>query len=114
MSDQETALSTAEQLGVLIQESQKEYENIQDELKEIDVLIRQSTVEVEKLAQRSTQFANRVRQMEMSIDGYPRSDIKETYATAHEAQMRLFMMRGQVERLQNRQQTLEKQSQRLL
>jgi two-component system sensor histidine kinase DegS len=114
MPNEETVLSGEEQLKSLIQETQKEYRNIQNELKEIDILIRQSTGEVDKLAQRNTQIANRVRQMEMSIDTYPRSDIKEIYAAAHEAQMRLFMMRGQLEQLQNRQQSLEQQSQRML
>ncbi|MEJ2210654.1 MAG: histidine kinase [Anaerolineae bacterium] len=113
MPSEESAPSGVEQLQVLIQESQKEHDQIQKELKEIDVLIRQSTAEVEKLAQRNTQIANRVRQMEMNIDTYPREDIRDLYAAAHEAQMRLFMMRGQLEQLQNRQQNLEMQSQRL-
>lgn len=114
MSSEEAAPTGAKQLAVLIQESQKDYEQVQKELKEIDVLIRQSTTEVEQLAQRNSQYANRVRQMEMNIDTYPREDIKELYSAAHEAQMRLFMMRGQLEQLQHRQQGLEQQSQRLL
>ena len=114
MASTEPALSGTDQLRVLVQDSQKEYNTIQNELKEIDVLIRQSTAEVDKLAQRNTQIANRVRQMEMSIDTYPRADIREIYAGAHEAQMRLFMMRGQQEQLQSRQQSLEQQSQRLM
>lgn len=114
MSNETTTLSGVEQLQVLLQEGQKEYEDIQHELKEIDVLIRQSSAEVQKLSQRNTQIANRVRQMEMNLETYPREDIKEIYAAAHEAQMRLFMMRGQLEQLQNRQQSLEGQSQRLL
>ena len=113
MPSAESDLSGAEQLHALIQESRKEHNQIQKDLKEIDVLIRQSTAEVEKLAQRNAQIANRVRQMEMSIESYPREDIKEVYTAAHEAQMRLFMMRGQLEQLQNRQQSLEQQSQRL-
>jgi two-component system sensor histidine kinase DegS len=114
MSTEETILTGAEQLQVLIQEGTREYDKIQSELKEIDVLIRQSTAEVEKLAQRNTQIANRVRQMEMNIDTFPREDIKEIYDAGHEAQMRLFMMRSQLEQLQNRQQSLEAQSQRLV
>jgi len=114
MSNEETILSGAEQLQILIQEGGKEYDKIQGELREIDVLIRQSTAEVEKLAQRNTQIASRVRQMEMNLDTYPRDDIKEIYGAGHEAQMRLFMMRSQLELLQNRQQGLEAQSQRLL
>ena len=49
MSSDDAALSGAEQLNILIQDSQKDYDQIQRELKEIDVLIRQSTVEVESL-----------------------------------------------------------------
>ncbi len=114
MSQEGTPLSGAEQLNALIQENQKEYEQIQRELKEIDVLIRQSTTEVERLAQRNAQIANRLHQMEANIDTYPRSDIKEIYTAAHESQMRLFMMRSQLEQLQNRQKSLEQQSQRIL
>ena len=116
MSSEETPTtpSGAEHLKTLIQDIRQEYDQIQKELKEIDVLIRQSTAEVDKLVQRNTQIANRVRQMETTIDTYPRSDIKEIYAAAHEAQMRLFMMRGQVEQLQSRQQSLEQQGQRAL
>lgn len=113
MPTEEKPLSGVEQLSALIQEGQKEHDQIQKELKEIDVLIRQSTTEVEKLAQRNTQIASRVRQMEMNIDTYPREDIRELYAAAHEAQMRLFMMRSQLEQLQTRQQNLELQGQRL-
>ncbi|HFD39679.1 MAG TPA: sensor histidine kinase, partial [Anaerolineae bacterium] len=114
MSQEKTPLSGVEHLNILIQENQKEYEQIQRELKEIDVLIRQSTAEVERLAHRNTQIANRMRQMEANIDTYPRSDIKDIYTAAHESQMRLFMMRSQLEQLQNRQKSLEQQSQRLL
>jgi two-component system sensor histidine kinase DegS len=114
MSSDESALSGAELLGTLIKESRRDYDRIQQELKEIDVLIRQTTIEVETLAQRNTHFGNRVRQMEMNLDTYPRDDIREIYTAAHEAQMRLFMMRGQLEQLQNRQQALEHQGQRLL
>jgi len=113
MSNEEATLTGAEQLKVLVQESQKEHDQVQRELKEIDVLIRQSTAEVERLAHRNTQIATKVRQMEMNLDTYPRDDIKELYSAAHEAQMRLFMMRGQLEQLQNRQQGLEQQGQRL-
>jgi len=114
MSSDESALSGAEQLSILIQETRKDYDRTQQDLKEIDVLIRQTTVEVETLAQRNTQIAGRVHQMELNLDTYPRQDIKEIYTAAHEAQMRLFMMRGQLEQLQNRQQALQQQSQRFL
>ncbi len=113
MTEDKKGSSGIDQLRVLIQESQEDYHQVQSELKEIDVLIRQGTTEVEKLAQRNTQLVSRVRQMEMNLETYPRSDIKEIYDAAHEAHLRLFMMRGQLEQHQYRQQSLQQQSERL-
>ncbi len=104
LSQAEEAL-TFEQVMAQVGE---DYEQTQKELKEIEVLIRQSSAEVEKLAQRNAQIANKLRQMEANLDTVPRQDIKEIYSAAQEAQMRLFMMRGQVEQLQGKQQYLER------
>ncbi len=92
----------------LLAQMGEDYEQTQKELKEIEVLIRQSSAEVEKLAQRNAQLATKLRQMEANLDTIPRHDIKEIYTAAQEAQMRLFMMRGQVEQLQAKQQHLER------
>jgi two-component system sensor histidine kinase DegS len=92
----------------LLSQMREEYEQTQKELKEIEVLIRQSSAEVEKLAQRNAQLATKLRQMEANLDTIPRHDIREIYTAAQEAQMRLFMMRGQVEQLQSKQQHLER------
>ena len=94
--------------GDLLQQVAEDYDQTQKELKEIEVLIRQSSAEVEKLAQRNAQIATKLRQMESNLDTIPRHDIREIYAAAQEAQMRLFMMRGQVEQLQAKQQQLER------
>jgi two-component system sensor histidine kinase DegS len=102
---EETGSSTPAQV---LEQASQEYEQIQKELKEIDILIKQSTAEVEKLAQRNAQLTNKVRTMESNIDTVPRPDIKEIYTAAQEAQMRLFMMRGQVEQLQSRQENLKR------
>jgi two-component system sensor histidine kinase DegS len=91
-----------------IEQTNAEYRTIQKELTEIAILIKQSSAEVEKLAQRNAQLANKVRTMEANIDTVPRQDIKEVYTAAQEAQMRLFMMRGQVEQLQSRQENLRR------
>ena len=92
----------------LLAQMGEDYEQTQKELREIEVLIRQSSTEVEKLAQRNAQLATKLRQMETNLDTVPRHDIKEIYTAAQEAQMRLFMMRGQVEQLQAKQQHLER------
>jgi two-component system sensor histidine kinase DegS len=86
----------------------QECERAQSEIKEMDILIRQSSAEVEKLSQRNVQITNRVRQMESTLDTVPREDIKEAYTAALDTQMRLLMMRGQMEQLQGKQQILER------
>lgn len=91
----------------------RELERVQQELREIDVLIRQSTAEVERLAQRNVQIQNKVRQMEANFDTVPREDIRALYTAAQESQMRLFTMRSQVEQLQHKQRVLEQYAQYL-
>ena len=97
----------------IMEESNQEYEQTQKELKEIRLLIQQSSSEVEKLAQRNTQITNKVRMVESNLETMPRQDIKEIYKAAQDAQNRLFMMRGQVEQLQGKQQYLERYAERL-
>lgn len=92
----------------IMEQTHQEYEQIQKELNEIEILEKQSTAEVEKLAQRNAQLTNKLKAMEANIDTVPRQDIKEIYTAAQEAQMRLFMMRGQVEQLQSRQENLRR------
>ena len=99
--------------GQVVEQTSGEYDQIQKELKEIDILVKQSSAEVEKLAQRNAQLTNKVRTMESNIDTVPRQDIKEIYNAAQEAQMRLFMMRGQVEQLQSRQENLKRYAESL-
>lgn len=91
-----------------IEETYKDYEQTQNELKEIDVLIKQSSAEVERLAQRNAQVNNYVRQLQNNFDTIPREDIKEGYEAIVNAQQRLFTMRGQLEKLQSDQRNLER------
>jgi two-component system sensor histidine kinase DegS len=95
-------------LEQLVENSRKEYEQLQMELREIDVLIKQSRSEVDKLAQRNAQITNKVKQMEAHFDTVPRDDIRETYQAFQDGQKRLFMMRGQLEKLQSDQKNLQR------
>ncbi len=95
-------------LAKLVEDCQRELQQVEKELKEMEVLIRQSNDEVERLAQRNAQLATRVRQVEMNIDTYPRKDIMEIFSAAQDAQTRLFMMRGQMEQLQAKQRSLQR------
>lgn len=96
-----------------VEESRREYEQTQLELREIDVLIKQSTGEVNKLAQRNAQITNKMRQIEATFDTVPREDIREIYTAFQDAQKRLFIMRGQLEKLQSDRQNLQKYANQL-
>jgi two-component system sensor histidine kinase DegS len=93
---------------LIVAESRKEYDQIQRELKEIDVLIQQSTGEVEKLARRNAQTTNQLRHIQSNLDTVPREDIREAYDAVLDAQQRLFTMRGQLEKLQSDQKNMER------
>jgi two-component system, NarL family, sensor histidine kinase DegS len=108
MDDKKTRPEEKPSFNQVLDQVRQEYERTGGEIKEIEVLVRQSTTEVDRLSQRNAQIANRQRQIEATLETVPRQDIKETYTAAQEAQMRLFMMRGQLEQLQNKQQMLER------
>jgi len=90
----------------LLEECSKEYKQTQSELKEVDLLIQQTTTEVERLAQRNSQVTNRLRQVEAALDTVPREDIQEAYVAVMDTQQRLFTMRGQLEKLQSNQRNM--------
>lgn len=89
------------------QEVDKEIEQIQRKINENKVMIDQSQMEMNKLVSRNTAITSQLQQMESSIDTMAREEIKTTYRNAIEAQQRLLVMRGQVDKLQNEQNTLK-------
>ncbi|HST05975.1 MAG TPA: ATP-binding protein [Chloroflexia bacterium] len=91
----------------LLGELRTEAEALGREQSEIDMLLRQTNGEVEKLAQRELGMTNRVRDMELNLDNYSRTDMKTIYNSAHEIQMRLFMMRAQVEQLEAKRNSMK-------
>ncbi len=91
-----------------VEDTFTEYDHTQKQLREIDVLIKQSAAEVERLAQRHAQVTNYVRQLQTNFDTIPREDIREGYEAQQNAQQRLFTMRGQLEKLQSDQRNLER------
>ena len=102
------AASEAQQkLTELHSSATADLERLRREMAELETLLRQTSNEVEKLAQRELSVSNRLRDLEVNIDKYSKADIKNFYTSAQEVQMRLLMMRGQLEQLQFRQQTLK-------
>ncbi len=85
------------------EEAQTELEQAQRELKEIDMLLQQTSAEVDRLGQRNAQAAGQLKQLEANLDTVPRSELQAGYSGLLDAQKRLLMMRGQLEKLQSDQ-----------
>ncbi|MBI3244760.1 MAG: sensor histidine kinase [Chloroflexi bacterium] len=95
-------------LQELMDFTREEVERTQREMREIALLVEQSRGEVDKLAQRNATINNHLRQLQQNFDTVPRNDIKNTYDAVLDAQQRLFTMRGQLEKLQSDQVSLDR------
>jgi two-component system sensor histidine kinase DegS len=92
----------------LLDDTRAESQRLQQEVKDLNHMVDQSRVEVEKLAQRNAAIAAHVRKLQGNLEAVPRADIKTAYEAAQDAQQRLFTMRGQLEKLQAEQVNLER------
>jgi two-component system, NarL family, sensor histidine kinase DegS len=90
-----------DELQNLQEELHSELENVRHELNDISLMLEQSQLEVNKLAQRNTSITAQVQQIQSQFDKLPRAEIRMAYDSALEAQQRLFVMRGQLEKLQS-------------
>ncbi len=102
------AVNEANTFQAFLEDAVEDYEQTQRDLKEIDILIKQSAAEVEKLAQRNAQVTNYVKQLRTNFETLPREDIREAYEALVDVQERLQTMRGQLEKLQSDQRNLER------
>ncbi len=92
----------------LREELRQEVEQSQRELMEINLMLEQSQLEVNKLAQRNAQITTHLQQVQAQFDALPRADIRTAYDSALDAQQRLFVMRGQLEKLQSDRNHIER------
>src|SRR5512132_284333 len=77
-------------------------------LREVTLMIEQSQGEVFKLSQRNAAITTHLQQVQNQFDQVPLQDIRNAYDSALDAQQRLFVMRGQLEKLQNEKAHLER------
>jgi two-component system sensor histidine kinase DegS len=92
----------------LREDLQSQMDQCRRELKEIGLMIEQSQLEVKKITQRNASITAHLQQVQGQFESLPRADIRMAYDSALDAQQRLFVMRGQVEKLQNDQSHLER------
>jgi two-component system sensor histidine kinase DegS len=87
---------------------QSELDDTDRALKEITLMLEQSRVEVGKLSQRNAAVTANLQQVQGQINKIPCEEVRTAYDTAMDAQQRLFVMRGQLEKLQGDQAHLER------
>lgn len=87
---------------------QKELEETTKALREVTLMIEQSQGELSKLAQRNTAITTHLQQAQSQMGSLPPQEIRSAYDSALDAQQRLLVMRGQLEKLQNEKSHLER------
>ena len=73
------------------------------DLREVGLMLEQSKTELNRLAQRNASINGQLQHVQSQIDSLPRADIRMAYDAALDAQQRLFLMRGQVDKLHSDQ-----------
>jgi two-component system sensor histidine kinase DegS len=87
---------------------EKELDEAQRSLREVTLMIEQSQGELSKLTQRNAAITTHLQQVQNQLDHMPPQEIKSAYDSALDAQQRLFVMRGQLEKLQTEKSHLER------
>ena len=85
---------------------QSELDETQRALREVTLMIEQSQGELGKITQRNTAITSHLQQLQKQ--GTTVEELKMSYDSALDVQQRLFVMRGQLEKLQNDKDHLRK------
>ncbi len=104
--------AASQELGEL--DLRRELEQTEKSLRDINLLIEQSQTEVNKLTQRNAAITAHLQQIQARLQQTSAEEIKMAYDSALDAQQRLLVMRGQLEKLQSDREHLENYRQRLL
>ena len=102
----------AEERGIVLPATepvdvQNELDNSRRALRDVNLMIDQSQTELSKLTQRNAAITAHVQQVQKQAPPVP-DELRTAYESALDAQQRLFVMRGQLEKLQNDKIHLEK------
>ncbi len=87
---------------------QVELDEVTKSLREVTLMLEQSQVEASKLTQRNTAITAHLQQIQASSAKISLDELKMSYDSALDAQQRLFVMRGQLEKLQSDQSHLQR------
>jgi two-component system sensor histidine kinase DegS len=87
---------------------EKELEETTKALREVTLMIEQSQNELSKLTQRNAAITTHLQQVQGQMDSMSPQEVRNAYDSALDAQQRLFVMRGQLEKLQAEKTHLER------
>lgn len=79
----------------------EQLETTKQSFKEITMLSEQSELEVNKLTQRNATATANLQKVQSQFERIPREEIRSAYDATLDAQQRLFVLRGQVEKLRS-------------
>ena len=85
-----------------------DFDKSKKQFDEIKLLIEQSRVEVDKLAENNKAATADLQRVLAQFDSLPREEIRRVYDAAMSTQQRLFVMRGQLEKLESDKAHLER------
>jgi NarL family two-component system sensor histidine kinase LiaS len=88
-----------------------EFEQITVEVKELRLVIQQSTQELNRINQRNVAVFERVQEIDSNLEAYPRETIREAYLAASEAEMKAFMMSEQIDQMRAKLRAYERYEQ---
>jgi len=95
-------------IEALLETCQAEMESLNREIREISLMVEQSQLEVTKLAQRNAAINAQLQQVQSQLESMPRGDVRAAYDSALDSQQRIFVMRGQLDKLQSDKAHLER------
>jgi two-component system sensor histidine kinase DegS len=99
---------TADPWAAFSQQVSDELDRSRRALKEVNLMLDQSQAELNKMTQRSSNINAHLQQIQNQFDTVPRADIRMAYNSMLDAQQRLLVMRGQIEKLQNDQANMQR------
>lgn len=95
-ADEMTMTGLRENIQMDVQQAKQKLERVSKKLQ-------QSQEEVDKLAQKNVQSSSRLKKIKKNIQNTSSEEVQSAYDEALETQQRLFVMRGQMEKLQSEQ-----------
>ncbi len=100
-------LMNDENIDGIGQELKNELEQSRRTLRETIMMVEQSQAELAKLNQRNATVSGHIQQIQAQLENTSKTEIRSVYASALDAQYRLLVMKGQLDKLQSDRTNLE-------